>query len=181
VPLATQLADQADALPVDAWLPQASADELVASFRPADRQSPPRGAITRHFGAGHTDNDLVVHAVRMNVVHTGDLIFNGLHPFFDQNAGVTSLGWINSLNEIEKLCDEETIVVPGHGPVGDKSIVVEMRRYIEQLRASVKTDIGNGVSKEDAQAKTYDFMEGLKFGQLRPIAIGAVYDELTSE
>ena len=45
----------------------------------------------RHFGRpSHTDNDLVVHLVDHNVVHTGDVVFSGLHPFFDANGGASS-------------------------------------------------------------------------------------------
>jgi len=136
------------------------------------------GAELHHFGAGHTDNDLVVHLPDRNVVHTGDLVFNGMHPFFDVNAGANSFGWIASLWRIYHLCDADTVVVPGHGPVGDREIVRDMIRYHERLIESVASDIEAGVAKEDAQGKTYPWMEGLGFGRLRGIAIGAVYDDL---
>lgn len=138
------------------------------------------GADLHHFGAGHTDNDLVVHLADKNVVHTGDLIFNGLHPYFDVGAGANAFGWIASLWRIYQLCDADTVVVPGHGPVGDREIVRGMIRYHERLIESVSADIDAGVSRDDATAKTYDWMDGLDFDRLRPIAIGAVYDDITS-
>ena len=138
------------------------------------------GLDMHHFGAGHTDNDLVVHFPERNIVHTGDLVFDGLHPFFDVAAGANVFGWIASLWRVYHLCDAKTVVVPGHGPVGDRSIVRRMIRYHEQLIESVAQDLKGGVSKADAQSKSYPWMEGLAFDRLRPIAIGAVYDDLAA-
>ncbi|MEM7755329.1 MAG: MBL fold metallo-hydrolase [Planctomycetota bacterium] len=137
-------------------------------------------ADLHHFGHGHTDNDIVVHLPEPNVVHTGDLVFRGLHPFFDASAGVNPFGWIASLWRIYDLCDADTVVVPGHGPVGDREIVRNMIRYHEQLIESVGDDLDRGVSKEDAQATTYPWMDGLGFDRLRSIGIGVVYDTLAA-
>ncbi len=131
-----------------------------------------------HFGAGHTDNDVVVHLADENVVHTGDLVFNGLHPFFDPNGGVNAKGWIKSLTGVLELCDGETTVVPGHGPIGGREIVEGMRSYLEQLIEAVAAEIEKGTSKEDAQQMTWPFMDGLGFEQIKGRAIGAVYDQL---
>lgn len=132
-----------------------------------------------HFGAGHTDNDLVVHLPDDNVLHTGDLVFNGLHPFFDPNGGVDARGWIRSLTGVLELCDEETTVVPGHGAVGGREIVTKQREYIEQLIEAVEAEIKKGTSKEDAQQMAWPFMDGLGFEQIKSRAIGAVYDQLS--
>ncbi len=133
---------------------------------------------TRHFGAGHTDNDVVVVSRGHNLVHTGDLVFSGLNPYFDPGGGVTAIGWLASLEKTHALCDEDTIVVPGHGPVGDRSIITAQMNYLSGLINAVRADIDAGVSKDEAVAKTHPFMEGLGFEQVRGRAIGAVYDEL---
>lgn len=131
-----------------------------------------------HHGAGHTDNDLAMNIDGGRVVHTGDLVFNGLHPFFDQTAGVTAKGWVNSLDGVLAVCDADTVVIPGHGPVGDRETVAAQKRYLEQIIEAVQGEIDAGSSKEDTQEKSWDFMEGLGFEGIRPRAIGAVYDEL---
>lgn len=182
LPRVTELADRAADLSAEDWAPTAvSGGHWLTWGTIGEDTAGKRSVMAQHFGAGHTDNDFVVFVPELNLVHTGDLIFNGLHPFFDVDAGANSLGWINSLNSIEKLCDDNTTVVPGHGPVGGRKLIGEMRRYLEQLRESVKAEIGKGTSKEDAQAMTFEFMKGRGFDQLRPIAVGAVYDELASE
>lgn len=131
-----------------------------------------------HFGNGHTDNDLIIHIPAHNLMHTGDLVFNGLHPFMFPAHGATAKGWIVSLQGAHKLCDADTIVVPGHGVVGDRSIIEKQISYFEQLIDAVQKEIENGVSKEAAAQKSWPFMKGLGFEQIRSRAIESVYDEL---
>lgn len=134
-----------------------------------------------HFGAGHTDNDLVVHLTSENVIHTGDLVFSGLHPFFDPTAGMTASGWIKSLSGILELCDADTVVVPGHGPIGGREIVEGTRTYIEKLVEAVEAEIKKGTPKEQVVEMTWPFMEGLGFEQIKGRAVGAVYDQVKGE
>ena len=166
-------AERAEVLRADDYVPTQSLPDGLTSVEDI-------AADLHHFGHGHTDNDIVVHLSEVNVVHTGDLVFDGLHPFFDVNAGANVFGWIASLWRIYNLCDAKTVVVPGHGPVGSRATVRRMIRYHEQLIESVGDDLDRGVPKADAQAKTYPWMEGLEFDRLRPIAIGAVYDDLAA-
>ncbi len=131
-----------------------------------------------HFGPGHTDNDLVVHFEDHNIIHTGDLVFAGLHPFFDPSAGVTAIGWIDSLKSILALCGPKTTIIPGHGPIGTKQLVESQLNYLEQLIEHVQADIDAGKSKQESKKQEWDFMKGLGFESIRPRAIEAVYDEL---
>jgi cyclase len=134
----------------------------------------------RHFGRpSHTDNDLVIHLTSSNVIHTGDVVFSGLHPYFDANGGASSADWIETLSEIHDLCDADTAVVPGHGPVGTREIVRNQQRYIEQLRESVQRGIDDGTPLDELRATTFPFMEGMGFDRLRENAIVFVYNELT--
>ncbi len=132
-----------------------------------------------HFGAGHTDNDLVVHFENDNVIHTGDLVFAGLHPFFDPSAGVTAKGWVNSLQRTLALCDSKTTVIPGHGQPGTKAIIQSQLDYMTQLIEQVQKQIDAGAPKEAVAELHWDFMDGLGFERIKSRAISAVYDELS--
>lgn len=136
---------------------------------------------THHYGAGHTDNDLVIHLPEQNIVHTGDLVFNGLNPFFDPSANATARGWIESLKQTRKLCNPETTVIPGHGPIAGPEIIDNQMRYFEQLIAAIEGEIEKGTPKEELANMSWDFMNGLGFEQIKPRIIGGVYDELLAE
>jgi glyoxylase-like metal-dependent hydrolase (beta-lactamase superfamily II) len=138
-------------------------------------------AVLSYYGAGHTDNDLVVQLPDANVVHTGDLVFNGRHPFCDPTGGISIRGWVESLVEVEKLCDDQTVVVPGHGPVGDVRAVRAQREYFEQLIEAVREAQKAGRGKDQTVSQTFPFMDGLGADQVRGRAISAAWDEVEKE
>lgn len=167
---------------------QAQAQEInAARVVPNKLVGSPQNAVTvgqtevelHHFGPGHTDNDLVVRLPAQNLVHTGDLVFSNRHPFIDRAAGATISGWLGSLWRVHALCNARTTVVPGHGPMGDRSIVRAMIDYLEQLHDAVAADIDAGVTRDEAIEKTYPFMRGVEFERLRARAIGSAYEEVS--
>lgn len=135
-------------------------------------------AVLHFFGAGHTDNDTVVQFPDDDVIHCGDLLFSQMHPYFAENSGSTTRGWINSNRQMLDLCGDATVLVPGHGPVCD---VAELRRqidYLERLWEAVEAEVAKGTTREAAVAMRWDFMEGLARPQLAERAIAATYDEV---
>lgn len=136
--------------------------------------------VLHHFGAAHTDNDMVVEVMGANVLHVGDLCFHGLHPFFDPSGGATCRGWSDVVGKVIALCDESTVVVPGHGEVTDRSGLEAQRRYLEQIWEHVSKEVAKGTSKADVAEMRWDFMDGLGFEQVRSRALGAVYDEVVA-
>lgn len=131
-----------------------------------------------HFGPGHTDNDLVVHFPDHNIIHTGDLVFNNLHPYFDPTGGYSAKGWISVLTKVLEFCDPNTKVIPGHGPAATKTAIESQRTYLQSLIEHVQQELDKGTEKEQIMDMNWDFMQGLGFEAVRPRAISAVYDEL---
>lgn len=174
---AGELSRQLTHLEATDWAPS----ELMAG----DRQTLKFGgrlAELTHFGLNaHTDNDVVIFLPDVNVLHTGDLVFNNLHPFFDPTGGVSARGWIEALGKARALCDKDTVVLPGHGDVGDVTAIDRAQSYLRSIIDAVQKEIDAGTSREDALTKTWPFMDGLGFEQVRPRAIGAVYDELKGQ
>ena len=73
-----------------------------------------------HFGRGHTNGDAVIYFPDLRVIHTGDLITEGM-PVMDYRNGASAVEWVKVLDEILKL--DFDIVIPGHGPLLTKERV----------------------------------------------------------
>lgn len=162
-------------LPQDAWAPKGRTTSITAqtSLKAAGR------TLTLHsFGPGHTDNDIVVHDADANIVLGGDVLFNGLHVFFDVAGGAKSAGWLHSLAEIKKLCNAKTIVVPGHGSVGDVTMIDRLAEYFEKTIAAVKQAIKDGKPREEVAKMILPEYKDFALGVAQPYLWGGIYDEL---
>ena len=69
-------------------------------------------------GPAHTNGDSFIHFTRANIVHCGDLVFNGRHPNVDRPAGASIKGWIDVLDKGMNKFDNDTIYVFGHSGTG---------------------------------------------------------------
>lgn len=138
-----------------------------------------RAITLHHFGPGHTDNDLVVQLTDRNLVHCGDLLFHKMHPFLDRSSGGSAAGWIENLGKIIGLCDDTTVVVPGHGEITDVSGLKGLREYLERTRDAVAAAVKEGKTRQEALALELPQYKELGLGQMRTRTLGAIYDELT--
>jgi len=114
------------------WEGDAAASLPTETFE--DEQTIPIGGKTIrlvHPGRGHTDGDLVVLFVEDRVVHLGDLLFNGLYPNIDLEAGGTVQQWPQTLDRASTL--EFDKVIPGHGPLTDREGIARFRRFLVEL------------------------------------------------
>ena len=106
----------------------------------------------RFTGGGHTDGDSIVFWREKNVLHTGDLYFNiTSFPFVDVEAGGNANDLIASLNLAIGMVDDETKIIPGHGPMSDKAGLVEYREMVVESVRRVTELHDGGMSLEDAQ------------------------------
>jgi len=132
-----------------------------------------------HVGPGHTDNDLIVFLTDANVLHTGDLVFHRWWPYIDRSGGADTAGWIRSCEKILSLCDDTTVVVPGHGDITDKQGVREQIDFFVTMRDAAAKAVKGGVTRDAFIAQPFDdykdFAEASKF--IRPVALGGLYDE----
>ena len=75
------------------------------------------------FGPGHTDTDIIVYFKKADVMVLGDIFWNGVYPFIDNSTGGSIDGAIRLANDAIDRVTDKTIVVPGHGPVCNRSSV----------------------------------------------------------
>jgi glyoxylase-like metal-dependent hydrolase (beta-lactamase superfamily II) len=89
------------------------------------------------YPASHTDGDLYVYFEHADILVTGDTFWNGMYPFIDYVGGGGIDGMIVAANENIALASNHTIVIPGHGPVGNKSDLIKFRDMLVQARSNV--------------------------------------------
>ncbi len=133
-----------------------------------------------HFGPGHTDNDLVVHAPALNILHTGDLVFNKKHPYVDTDGGANTTAWIASLNKAIALCDPKTKVIPGHGDLSTVECLKTQVEYFEKMRDLVAKQIKAGKSRKEVAEMKPSLFENYENKDIVGMVLGAIYTELKS-
>ncbi len=129
----------------------------------------------------HTDSDIFIHFNKGNVIHTGDLWFNGMYPLIDLSSGGTINGMIKGVDQVLALADDRTKIVPGHGPLGDKgalktyrAMLVTVADRVEKLKAG-----GNTVEQAIAAHPTSDLDAAWAKGNIKPDTfVALVYDSL---
>jgi glyoxylase-like metal-dependent hydrolase (beta-lactamase superfamily II) len=102
----------------------------------------------QYFPRAHTDGDSIIFFARENVVHMGDHFFNGRFPFVDFGSGGSLQGYIDNVDAVLSRIDEQTIVVPGHGLVGNKADLVRFHTMILTTSKIVTDKLAQGLSVE---------------------------------
>ena len=90
-----------------------------------------------NFGDGHTDGDLWVYFKEANVLVLGDIFWNGVYPFIDNGSHGGIKNMIKWVDKAIGRSNGDTIVVPGHGPVGTLAQLVECRDMLAGVAGKV--------------------------------------------
>lgn len=106
-----------------------------------------------HVANAHTDGDSFIHFKKANVIHAGDTFFNGFYPFIDPEHGGTLKGMIEAVDTILALSNDETKIIPGHGPLADKKQLEAYRVMLKTAYAELLALKEKGVSVEDAKKR----------------------------
>lgn len=99
-----------------------------------------------YYEPAHTDSDISVHFVEADVLHVADTWWNGVYPFIDYSSGGNIDGTIAATEANLARVTDHTLIIPGHGPVGNRSALVEycdmllaVREKIAALKESGRT------------------------------------------
>jgi len=112
-----------------------------------------------HMPHAHTDGDSVIHFDGANVFHMGDVFFHKMYPFIDASSGGSVDGVIEAANAVLAMADEDSVIIPGHGPIGTRDDLRAYRDMLATVRDSINAMIADGMSLEQVQAAnpTADF------------------------
>ena len=105
-----------------------------------------------HVPHGHTDGDSIVHFPASDVIHMGDIYFNGLYPYIDLDGGGNIEGMIAGAELGVSIAGEDTQIIPGHGPLSNKANLAEYRDFLVTARNNVQKLIDQGKNLEQAVA-----------------------------
>jgi glyoxylase-like metal-dependent hydrolase (beta-lactamase superfamily II) len=142
-----------------------------------------------HEPGAVSDGNLMVHFRKSDVIATGDVFRFDAYPAIDPPGGGTIAGTIAALNQIiditvpEILQEGGTMVVPGHGRIGDEADVVEYRDMVTIIRDRVADAIKDGMTLAQVTAahlsRDYDGRFGAASGPSSPDAfVEVIYREL---
>lgn len=103
--------------------------------------------------ASHTDGDLLIWFPKQNIVHMGDLMFQGRFPFVDTNNGGNVQQYIENTRYVISQIDDQTQVIPGHGELTNKAGLQKELAMLEQTLAVVAAAKQQGMTEADLIAK----------------------------
>ena len=108
-------------------------------------------AIT-HVSPAHTDGDAIVHFLKANAVHMGDVFNNTGLPFIDRSSGGNSAGIISAADQVYAMTNAPTRIVPGHGQVTDRNRLRAWRDAVSTVRDRVTREVRAGKTIEQVLA-----------------------------
>ena len=106
-----------------------------------------------HVAPAHTDGDSIVHFKLANVIHAGDTV-TASYPIVDIDSGGQFEGFIAAADRILALADDNTKIIPGHGPLMTKADLVVYRQML--------IDVRDRIGKLMAAKKTVDEIKATK-------------------
>jgi glyoxylase-like metal-dependent hydrolase (beta-lactamase superfamily II) len=90
----------------------------------------------------------VVYFPRANVIATGDIVGSESYPNIDIAAGGSIDGIIRAADQILKMGNAETRIVPGHGHLTDKAGLRDYRNMLVTARRLIAKEIAAGKSED---------------------------------
>src|SRR6516225_6069316 len=142
---------------VEDWnftFPPAPAGALPANVITGDETLHLNGATLalKCYGPSHTDSDISVEFEDANIVAVADTFWNRQYPYIDYSTGGSLDGMIRAVEANVANTNDETIVIPGHGPIGNKSQLVEFRDMLVAIREKVADLKKQGKSLDEVVA-----------------------------
>ena len=141
-------------------------------------------AYVFHIAKAHTDGDAAIHFRGANVIVAGDLHFNHLFPFIDLDSGGSVRGFIAGQRRIIEMADEDTVIIPGHGPVASRDDLQASLDMLVDAEARVEALVLEGKTEEEVLAANplADYHEAWNWGFITTeIMTSTLYRSLTAE
>ena len=148
--------------------------------------------IIMHIPEANTGGDSMVWFRKSDVLVTGDIFDETSFPHIDLEHGGGINGIIEGLNQLleitvpKHLQEGGTMVVPGHGRIGDEHDVLEYRDMVTIIRNRVQNAINKKMTLAQIKAAkpSYTYEYELRFGNNKAwtpeMFVEAIYKSLTA-
>src|SRR5215472_1269049 len=119
----------------------------------------------KYYGPAHTDSDVSVVFEEADIIQIGDTWWNGIYPFIDYSTGGSIDGMIRATERNLHEITDKMVVIPGHGPIGNKVGLTEYRDMLTTIRNNVATLTKQGKSLSETIAAKPTAAYDAKYGQ----------------
>jgi glyoxylase-like metal-dependent hydrolase (beta-lactamase superfamily II) len=128
-----------------------------------------------HYDPAHTDTDLSIYFTEADILHCGDTFWNGFYPFIDYSSGGNINGMIRATEQNLATATANTIIIPGHGPIGNKAQLTDFRDMLVGTRDNVAKLKKEGKSLDETIAAKPTAAYDERWGKKPAAFIGYVY------
>ena len=108
--------------------------------------------VVTRMPRAHTDGDAIVYFAKANVLHAGDTFLSAGLPFVDLSSGGPIDGIIAMAERVVAITNDQTKIIPGHGPLADRARVRAFREMLVTLRARMMAEVAAGRTVEQVLA-----------------------------
>ncbi len=133
----TKKASPESALPVITFT-----DDMMMYFNNDD-------VLITHIHNAHTDGDAIIYFTKNNVLHMGDTYFQGKFPYIDLASGGSINGYIDGIEKVILLSNEETKIIPGHGNVAKRSDLKSYLKMLNAIKSNIQKEIDNKATLQE--------------------------------
>jgi len=118
-----------------------------------------------------------------NVLHAGDLFESNGFPIIDVWYGGTIDGYIKAIDEILKICNDNTVIIPGHGDPSNRQGLQEYRNMLSEAKARIIKfmSIGKSLDEVIAADPTKNLYKGGESWIPVKLFIASVYEDLSKK
>ncbi len=120
--------------------------------------------LIKKYPNSHTDSDSSVFFPNANILHVADTFWNGYYPFIDYSTGGSIDGMIAAAEININKATKETIIIPGHGPIGNKQHLIEFHAMLATIRDKVAVLKKQGKSIDEVIAEKPTAAYDAKYG-----------------
>jgi glyoxylase-like metal-dependent hydrolase (beta-lactamase superfamily II) len=106
----------------------------------------------KRYAPAHTDADISAHFTDADVLHVADTWWNGMYPFIDYSTGGSIDGMIRATNANLATATRNTVIIPGHGAIGDRAALARWQDMLVSTRARVAALKKQGRSEAETVA-----------------------------